>query len=98
MPPQTKGAATDVASEALAVEEEALGAQSLHHVHPLVAKVADVAAAKSGGTVLTRHTLKKGKITKVTVSSPWCPRDTCREFPLSAASTVGIWKQPQFAH
>lgn len=72
VPPQTKGAATDVAAEALAVEEEALGAQSLHHVHPLAAKMADVAAAKPGGAVLTRHTLKKGKITKVTgsVSSP----------------------------
>lgn len=72
VPPQAKGAATDVAAEALAVEEEALGAQPLHHVHPLAAKMAGVAAAKPGGAVLTRHTLKKGKITKVTgwASSP----------------------------
>lgn len=87
MPPQAKGAAADVAAEALAVEEEALGAQPLHHVHPLAAKMADVAAAQPGGAVLPRHALRKGKITKVTgsVSSPSCPRDTCREFPPSAA-------------
>lgn len=62
--PQTKGAAADVAAEALAVEEAALGAQPLHHVHPLAAKVADVAAAEPGGAVLARHTLRKGKITR----------------------------------
>lgn len=58
MPPQAKGAATDVAAEALPVEEAALRAQSLHHVHPLAAEMADVAAAEAGGALLARRALR----------------------------------------
>lgn len=52
---QTKGAVAHVTAEAAAVEEEALGAEPLHHVHPPGAEVADVAAAE----LLTSHTLKR---------------------------------------
>lgn len=58
VPTQTEGAVTDVTAETLAVEEVALCAQSLHHVHPLGAEVADVAAPEAGSEVLTYHTLK----------------------------------------
>lgn len=58
MSSQAEGAVADVAAETLAVEEEAFGAQSLHHVHSLGAEVADVAAAESGGEVLTYHRLR----------------------------------------
>lgn len=58
MSSQTEGAVADVTAETLAVEEVALGAQSLHHVHPLGAEVADVAAAEPAGEVLTYHTLR----------------------------------------
>lgn len=100
VPPQTKGAATDVAAEALAVEEEALGAQSLHHVHPLAAKMADVAAAKPDGAVLTRHALKKGRPQRSQVK---CQVRDVQETPAGNShyrqrSTVGVFKQPQFAH
>lgn len=55
MAAQAEGAVADGAAEALAVEEAALGAQALHHVHPLAAKMAGVAAAGRGPT---RHTLQ----------------------------------------
>lgn len=58
MPTQTEGAVTDVTAETLAVEEVALSAQSLHHIHSLGAEVADVAAAEAGREVLTYHTLR----------------------------------------
>lgn len=44
VPTQTKGAVADVTAEALAVEEIAFGAEPLHHVNPLPAKVTGVAA------------------------------------------------------
>lgn len=59
MSSQAEGAVTDVAAETLAVEEVALGAQSLHHVHPLGAEVTHVAAAEPGGEVLTYHALRR---------------------------------------
>lgn len=98
MPPQAKGAATDVAAEALAVEEEALGAQSLHHVHPLAAEMADVAAAEPGAAVLTRHTLKKGGIAKghrFSVKSMVSKRHLQG---IPATASAGVFKQPHFAH
>lgn len=58
MPSQSEGAVADVTAETLAVEEVALGAQSLHHIHPLGAEVAGVAAAEPGGEVLPWHTLR----------------------------------------
>lgn len=58
MPSQAEGAVTDVTAETLAVEEVALSAQSLHHVHPLGAEVADVAAAEPTREVLTYCTLR----------------------------------------
>lgn len=45
VPTQTKGAVADVTAEALSVEEIAFGAEPLHHVNPLPAKVTGVAAA-----------------------------------------------------
>lgn len=58
VPTQTEGAVTDVTAKTLPVEEIALGAQSLHHIHPLGAEVADVAAPQPCTDVLTCHTLR----------------------------------------
>lgn len=58
MPSQTEGAVTDGTAETLAVEEEALGAEPLHHVNPLGAEVAGVAASEARRKVFTRHTLR----------------------------------------
>lgn len=58
MSSQTEHAAADVTTETLSVEEEALGAEPLHHVHPLGAEVADVAAAEPGGAVPALHALR----------------------------------------
>ena len=58
MPAQTQGAVTDVTAETLAVEEVALSAQSLHHIYPLGAEVADITAAKPRREGLTHHTLR----------------------------------------
>ncbi len=58
MPSKTECAVANVTAETLAVEEVALSAQSLHHIHPLCAEVADVAATKAGREVLTCHTLR----------------------------------------
>lgn len=58
VPSQTEGAVTDITAETLAVEEVALSAQSLHHIHSLCAEVADVAATEPRREVLTHHTLK----------------------------------------
>lgn len=69
MPPQAKGAAAHVAAEALAVEEVALRAQSLHHVHPLATKMAGVAAAEAGNRVLTHHALEERKNTGFSLRS-----------------------------
>lgn len=55
MSSQAEGAVADVTAETLAVEEVTLSAESLHHVHPLGAEVADIAAAHPGREVLTRH-------------------------------------------
>lgn len=55
---QAESAVASVTAETLSVEEVALGAESLHHVHPLGAEVADVAAAQPGREVLTHHTLR----------------------------------------
>lgn len=55
---QTEGAVTDGTAETLAVEEEALGAEPLHHVNPLGAEVAGVAAPEARRKVFTRHTLR----------------------------------------
>lgn len=57
MPSQTKRAATDIAAETLAMEEVALCTESFHHIDPLGAEVADVAAAKPRREVLTLYTL-----------------------------------------
>lgn len=57
MPSQTEGAVTDGTAETLAVEEEALGAEPLHHVNPLGAEVAGVAAPEARRKVFTHHTL-----------------------------------------
>lgn len=57
MSSQTEGAFADIAAETLAVKEVALSAESLHHVHPLGAEVADVTATKAGRQFLTHHTL-----------------------------------------
>lgn len=57
---QAEGTVADVTAEALAVEEVAVGAQPLHHVHPFAAEVADIAAAEPGREVLPHHTLKGG--------------------------------------
>lgn len=89
MRPQAKGAATDVAAEALPVEEAALCAQSLHHVHPLAAKMADVAAAKAGGALLTRRTLRMRGSTRSQAHV------AALRFTLNtaeAASAVGVFK------
>lgn len=56
MPAKAEAAAAGGAAEALSVEEAALGAQALHDVHPLAAKMAGVAAASP---VPTRHTLEE---------------------------------------
>lgn len=58
---QAEGTVTDITAETLAVEEIALSTQSLHHVHPLGAEVADVAATEPGREVLTYHTLIRKK-------------------------------------
>lgn len=58
MSSQPEGAAADGTAETLTVEEVALGAQPLHHVHPLGAEVANVAAAEPGREVFTQHTLR----------------------------------------
>lgn len=63
---QTEGAVTDITAETLAVKEVALCTQSLHHVHPLGAEVADVAAAEPRREVLTYHTLRGTRPEKVT--------------------------------
>lgn len=45
VPTQTKGTVADVTAEALSVEEITFGAEPLHYVNPLPAKVTGVAAA-----------------------------------------------------
>lgn len=57
---QAEGAITDDAAETLAVEEVALGAQPLHHVNPLGAEVAGVAAPEARRKVFTAQTLRDG--------------------------------------
>lgn len=59
MPAQAEGAVARVTAEALAVEEVALCAQSLHDVHPLAAETASVAAAEARSRVPTRHALQE---------------------------------------
>lgn len=58
MPSQTEGAVADGTAETLAVEEEALGAEPLHHVNPPGAEVAGVAAPEARREVFTHHTLR----------------------------------------
>lgn len=60
MPAQAEGAITDDAAETLAVEEVALGAEPLHHVNPLGAEVAGVAAPEARRKVFTAQTLRDG--------------------------------------
>lgn len=68
---QTEHAAADVTAEALSVEEEALGTEPLHHVHPLGAEVADVAAAEPRGGVPAPHALRgRGQERRVRVKFP----------------------------
>lgn len=55
---QSERALADVTAETLAVEEEALCAQPLHHIYPLGAEVAGVAAAEPRREVLTWHALR----------------------------------------
>lgn len=57
---QAQGAITDDAAETLPVEEVALGAQPLHHINPLGAEVAGVAAPEARSKVFTAQTLKDG--------------------------------------
>lgn len=57
---QAEGAITDDAAETLAVEEVALGAEPLHHVNPLGAEVAGVAAPEARRKVFTAETLRDG--------------------------------------
>lgn len=57
---QAEGAITDDAAETLAVEEVALGAEPLHHVNPLGAEVAGVAAPEARRKVFTTQTLRDG--------------------------------------
>lgn len=59
MAAQAEGAVARVAAEALAVEEAALRAQPLHHVHPLAAEMAGVAASEASGRLPARHTLEE---------------------------------------
>lgn len=75
MPSQTEGAVTDVTAETLAVEEVALSAQSLHHVHPLGAEMADVTATEPGREVLTHHTLRGRTPGQVYIHVTGCLRD-----------------------
>lgn len=46
---QAQGGGTDAAAETLPVEEVALGAQPLHHVHTLLTEVTRVAASQVKG-------------------------------------------------
>lgn len=55
---QPQRGTADFAAETLSVEEEALGTQSLHHVHPLVTEVAGVAASHAGSKLLPQVNLK----------------------------------------
>lgn len=55
---QAEGAITHDAAETLAVEEVALGAEPLHHINPLGAEVAGVAAPEARRKVFTAQTLK----------------------------------------
>jgi len=55
---QAEGAVAGVTTETLPMEEIALSAESLHHVHPLGAEVADVTAAEPRREFPTRHTLR----------------------------------------
>lgn len=50
---QAQGGGADAAAETLSVEEVALGAQPLHHVHALLAEVTGVAAAQVQGKGLS---------------------------------------------
>lgn len=58
MAAQAEGAITDDAAETLAVEEVALGAQPLHHINPLGAEVAGVAAPEARRKVFTAQALR----------------------------------------
>lgn len=58
MAAQAEGAITDDAAETLAVEEVALGAEPLHHVNPLGAEVAGVAAPEARRKVFTAQALR----------------------------------------
>lgn len=58
MATQAEGAIADDAAETLAVEEVALGAEPLHHINPLGAEVAGVAAPEARRKVFTAETLK----------------------------------------
>lgn len=72
---QAEGAVADVAAETLAVEEVAVGTQPLHHVHPLGAEVADVAATEPGREVLTYHTLRGRRPGQVYTGVTCCLQD-----------------------
>lgn len=54
---QAQGGGTVLALEAAAVEELALGAQSLHHIDPLPAEVTHVAASQVLGELLLERAL-----------------------------------------
>ena len=59
--PKTQRAFTDVTAETLSVEEVAVGAEPLHHIHTLCAEVADVTPTQSRRKVFTHHTLERGR-------------------------------------
>lgn len=66
---QAQGGGTVLALEAAAVEELALGAQPLHHVHALLAEVAGVAAAQ-----VLRELLPHGALRGTSQPGPSEPR------------------------
>jgi hypothetical protein len=58
---QAQGGGADTAAETLAVEEVALSAQPLHHIHTLLTEVAGVAATQAHGKYLSHRFLGSGE-------------------------------------